>query len=237
MERIMLKVSEIQLKEFLRDSNFGKEDRKTAWFDLFLGCISMRGIHIEIDDHVFPGEKRPGITHNEAMSNTRFIDRPILHRDKKRSKYLLDEYLAIGMNEFINDTHYEVLKKFLDKETDHFDDSEIFKPEIWKGKSLRIPVDFISVYGVSGGDSITRAHIRIGHHIVMWGIQVYPTFKPDKVIFDERIIEEINKILARKKVQSTLRYCALNKAFNYESQFISKAPGCRKGKIPPVRFY
>ncbi len=236
-EMIPLKVSEIQLKRFLQYPCLGGGRRRAAWFDLFLGCVSMNGISMEIDNHVFPGEIRPGITHNEAMSNMRLIDRPILHRDKRRPKYSLDEYLAIGMNEFINGTHYEVLKRFLDRETSHFDDSEMFKPEIWKGKSLRIPVDFISVYGVSGSDGSARAHIRIGHHIVLWRMPVYPTFKPDKVIFDERVIEEIKKILARKKAQSTLRYCALNKTFNHEDKFTSKTPGCIKGKIPPVRFY
>lgn len=213
-----------------------RETYRAAWIDLFFGCISMNGISIEIDDYLFSGESRPHISHNDAMADMRLIDVPIHHHGKRRPKNLLYEYLAIGMNEFVNGTHYEEVKKFLNRETDHLGDSEPFKPEAWKGKSLRIPVDFISIYGISGRNGTARAHIMIGHHLVLWDIPVYPNFKPDNVIFDKRIIEEIKKILARKKARDILKYCALNKTFNYEDKFISKIPGCKK-KIPPVRFY
>jgi hypothetical protein len=230
-KRIVLSVPTIQLKNFMQ-----RESCRAAWIDLLFGCISMNGISIEIDDHLFPGESWPHISHNDAMADMRLIDVPIHHHGKRQPKNLLYEHLAIGMNEFINGTHYEEVKKFLNKETDHLSDSHPFKPEAWDGKSLRIPVDFISVYGISGGNGIARAHVRIGHHIVLWNMQVYPTFKPDQVIFDERIIEEVKKILARKRATSTLKYCAQNKAINHEDKFMSKIPGCKK-KIPPVRFY
>ena len=236
MKRIVLSVPTIQLKNFMQRKLPAGKTQQSAWIDLSLGCLSMNGISIEIDDHLFPGESWPHVSHNDAMADMRLIDVPILHHGKRSPKKFLYEYLAIGMNEFINGTHYEEVKKFLNGEVDHLSDSEPFKPEVWKGKSLRIRMDFISVYGISGRDGIVRAHIKLGHHIVLWDVQVYPTLKTDNVIFDERVIKEIKKILARKRTREALRYCALNKSFNYEDKFTSRMPGCKK-KIPPVRFY
>lgn len=238
MKRIMLKVPSIQVKNLLqKESCLGEKECRSAWLDLFLECISINGISISIDDHTRPGEERPHVSHNDSAADMRLIDKPFYHHGKSQPKHLLYEYIAIGMNEFVNGTHYEEVRKFLNKETNRLDNSEPFKPEMWKGKSLRIPVDFISMYAIGVRDGIVQAHIQLGHHIVLWGVQVYPTFKPDNVIFDKRVIEEIKKILARRRVKNTLRYCAQNNTFNHEDKFVSKIPGCRETKIPPVRFY
>lgn len=238
-KRIMLKVPRIQVKNFLRrDPLPGKKELRAAWLDLLLeGCISINGIDIEIDDHIFPGEERPHVSHNDAMTNVRLLDKPFEHHGKRQPRHLLYEYIAIGMNELINGTRYAEVKKFLDKETDHLEDFEPFKPKIWNGKSLRIPVDFVSIYGMSGRDGITQANIRLGHHIVLWGIQVYPTFKPDNIIFDKRVIKEIEKILATGVVKKSLMYCATHNTFNHEDKFVNRAWKCGKAKIPPIRFY
>lgn len=204
------------------------------WFDLLLeGSFSINGISAEISDCVFPGEKRHHISHNDAMADVRLLDHPVDHRGKIRPRHFLEEYLAIGMNEFLNNTHYEEVKKFLNKETSYLKNSELFKPEIWKGRSLRISDDFISIYGMSND----RAHIKIGHHIILFNMTVYPVFKPDGVLFDERVIKEIERILARDRVKKAIKYCAVNRVFNHRDVFTSKIPGCNMNKTPPVRFY
>lgn len=235
----MLKIPRIQFKNFARrNQKTENKNRWSGWFDLLLeGCISINGISIEIDGRTFCGESPPRISHNDAMTNVRLTDTPIVHRHKRRPKRLLDEHLGFEINEFLNRTHHEDVERFLKEETSFLADSEPFKPKAWKNKSLRIPVDYIAITGISGRDGNAQAHIRLGYHIILWKIPVYPTFEPDGVIFDERIIQEVEKILARKKAKDAIRYCVTNNTFDIEGKLVSKIPRCKKGKIPPVRLY
>lgn len=231
MKRIMLSVPRIQLKGFKRNTD-------TARFSLILeGAVAVNGIDIRVTEAGYP--RNITIFHNDALADVRILDVPFSHRGKRSPKHLLDDYLAMGMNEFLNKSYLSEVSQFLERGIDSLDDSDLFKPAVWKNQSLRIPVDFVAIYGMSGRNGITAANVRLGHHLILWRVQLYPTFKPDGRIFDKRIVDVIKGLLARKGVMEKLRHYAETNSFDFRHQdkLVAKIKGCNKEKIPPVRFY
>jgi hypothetical protein len=227
MKRIMLNVPRIQLKNFRRNTDFDSKETKTAHFSLILeGAVAINGIDIKISESRNPRDILH-ISHNNALADVRTLD------------VLLYEYLAMGMNEFLNEAHLCEVSQFLGKRIDFLYDSDLFEPTAWKDLSLRIPVDFVAIYGMRGRNGITVANVRLGHHLILWGVRLYPTFKPDGRIFDKRIIDVIEGLLARKGVRERLRYYAEKNSFDigHKNGLVAKVKGCNQNKIPPVRFY
>ena len=241
MKKIMIKVPGIQLKSFERSSPLPheKESVRRASFSLVLeGGIVMNDVHIEMSGLMRPREENEIISHNDAMSDMRFCDYPIKHHGVRSPKFLLSDYVAIGMNEFLNEKHYKDVRAFLNRNTDSLSDSEFFKPAAW-ANILRIPVHFIRIYGVKGRYGTTRANIMIGHHISVSNVQVYPELKSEEVILDQRIVSEIKKLLNRKNVQERLGNYARTDTSDYSraDELFTAIPKCNREKIPPVRFY
>lgn len=233
-ETIILNIPRIQLKGFKESSSPNE-----AYFYLILeNSLIMDGVHIGLSECKMLGEERRHITHNEAMADLRLLDRPIFHRRKKAHQYLLCDYISLGINEFLNGKEYDQVRAFLEGNLDSLDDSEFFRPSSWKGP-IRVSVKFIEVYGFSGHNGRTTAHVMIGHHFVCWNVPIYPTFDPKGKIIDQRIIDQIEKIISRDRVKKLVKYLADTNSFSYEKKdhIIAKALGCNREKIPPIRFY
>ena len=235
METIILNIPRIQLKGFEK-SGLPNE----AYFSLVLeNSLIMNGIHIGLNKSKMPDEERECIYHNDAMSDLRLLDKPISHHGKKAPRYLLYECISSGINEFVNRMKYDEVRAFLESSRESLDDSEFFRPSLWKGP-MRVPIKFIEVYGFSGRNGrTTTANVMLGHHFVYWGVPVYPVFDPKGKIIDQRIIDQVEKIISRDRIKKLVKYLAKTNSFSYEKKdhTIAKAPGCDRKKIPPIRFY
>lgn len=234
MEKIILRVPRIQLRAFEK-SSFPNQ----AYFSLVLeNSLIMNGVHIGLDESKMADEEREHIYHNDAMADLRLLDKPLYHRRKKnlQDQYLLSDYLSSGINEFVNRMKYDEVRAFLEGSRHSLDDSEFFRPSRCKG-TMRIPVEFIDIYGLSGHNRKVTANVMLGHHFVYWGVPVYPVFDPKGKIIDQRLIAEVKKILSRRRAKKLLKYLAGTNSFNHENHIIDKVAGCNREKIPPIRFY
>lgn len=233
METIILNVPRIQLRGFEK-SSFPNQ----AYFSLVLeNSLIMNGVHIGISEFERLEEGKH-IYHNDAMADLRLLDKPISHHGKRAPRCLLCDYLSFGINEFVNGMKYDEVYGFLEGSRDSLDDSEFFQPSLCKG-AMRIPVKFIEIYGFSGGNGKTIANVMLGHHFVYWNVPVYPVFDPKGKIIDQRIIDQVEKILSRKQAKKSVKHFAETNSFSYEKKdyIIDKSPGCNQEKISPIRFY
>lgn len=240
MKKIMIAVHGIQLTSFRRSTSIpNKKEIGGANFSLILeGCIAINDIHIEMDGLKAPGEEKEFIRHNDAMADAKFCDYPAKHLGRGMPNHFFYEYVASGINEFLNKREYDNICNFLKERVDSLNDSEIFKPSIWKN-TLRVPVHFIRIYGIKGRYGLVIANIMIGHHLLIEGLRIYPTFKSEGRIFNKEIIAEIEKLLNKKNVKENLGcYARTNTSdLNGMDELFTAIPGYKEERIPPIRFY
>jgi hypothetical protein len=125
-----------------------------------------------------------------------------------------------------------------------------FTPKDWQGKSLMIPVDFIRLQNFQSVVKTGRvtADIKIGHHLIFFGLRVWDIFLDKDLIFgdhnspcgEERIESRfrwlILSMLKLPEVQKTMTAVA-NGTIDMESRFIEKFVECDpEATPPPIRF-
>ncbi|MFA5715154.1 MAG: hypothetical protein WC998_05415 [Candidatus Paceibacterota bacterium] len=239
-KRLWIKIKRIKFHSFekfswniLTGPGAGKTtEHNDASFSLRLGdFLDISGIEIELDS------QRGIVSHNDAMTEVRLIDIPFIHRGKRISKYLLSDVLSREINTFLNETNCKKVTSFLKKRGISLKDSEFFQPKDWK-HPLRIPVEFIGLNGFNArGKGTVLTNIMIGHHILLFNVQVFPRFDSGGTILDEKIIKMINNILEKEDVKKMLDYTKEVSFWYSTKKIIDSIPGCNLEKIPPIRFY
>ena len=249
MKRIWLKVEGFQLYNFSRS----RGTDIAAWADIQMGQESFA-----VKNYFFRLEKDGQITQNPAMADMRFLDIPLLHHDRKKPKMLLEDVLGKAIYDlYLAGEKSGELKALLEGKTE-LTEFPFFKPAEWQGKSLRIPVDFVALRGLSAtrsADGWVYADIIVGEHLIFWKQLIFDCTKfcyggskmtPDSsnAIYDKRIVAIINDLLNRKDLQE--RICYLSETRGFESGsviFFEKTANCDERRIAvralphPVRLY
>ena len=184
---------------------------KTAYLQLKIGkkAFMIKSVRLKLEEKTERVLEHVG--QDWGMTNCRILNPAISRRRRKLEKPPLSDILAGAVSD-------EILH---DKRTTNFLKGEgnvpywsPFKPMATKVGSLRIPVDFIAVHhfgrGLAEDNGPVRAHISVGHYLLFWDIQIFDgkRFGYDRTnnsIRDERVIEVINRILARKNLRSYVR--------------------------------
>jgi hypothetical protein len=252
MEEFNLMIDKIEPISFSRYTvSVKKRDIERASFSLILGnAIVINGVTIEMDDYVMPGEKKETISINDVMTDAKFCDYPVCHFGKDRDRLYLNEQIFMGLNELVYGIHYEDICSFLKRRTNEFSDLRSFSerkrndfsnlgsfcPKSWKG-SIKVPVQFIRIYGVSERFGIIQAHIQIGHHIKMSMVKIYPEFNSRERILDKRIIDIVNKMLTQEGVKKRLEQYSMKRQLNsLNYDLIDDSLACHLKEIPPITF-
>lgn len=247
MKRIWLKIEGIQLCDFYHD-----KDKNSAWANIKMGHegFVVRGYFFQL-------EKDGYITQNPAMARMRFLDVPLLHRDKKKPEMIL-EYALVKV---IHDTYLigeksEEFKSFLEGKTG-LTEFPFIKPAEWEGKSLRIPVDFIALRSLSASllsNGSVYANINVGEHLIFWEQLVFDrkdfhyggsgSRDSRDAICDKRVIAVINYLLSRKDLQNHIRYLSETRGHDLSNvAFFEKTADCDEKRVTeiisprPIRFY
>jgi len=242
-KRIWAKIDGLQLHHLVP----GGPDR-AAWASLKLGsAFNINGIMISSKP-----EEEWQFTSNPGNADARLLDVPGLH-EKLTKGELLRDVLYKAVHDLCLDRS-EVLRPFIkngwpgDELTFGF-----FKPKDWQGKSLMIPVDFISLqdFQLVEKTGVVTADIEVGHHLVFWHVKIYDpeqVWDPlacgfsDAPFGEERIQHEeiarlINGMLLMDgNVKKTISAVAEGK-IDMESKFIDKVEGCDpEATPPPIKF-
>jgi hypothetical protein len=232
MEKIVSGIQGIRFKYVNKILSSTSKAIPAAYFSLILeGFIAINDMLISMDED-------KSFSYSHSWADAKFLDGPGQHYGKRNPKHLLYEYIGSGIKEFFERNH-SIVQEFLEKEEGSLDNSELFRPSLWRNGSLRIPIEFIQIFGIVGDCGTVKANMLIGHHILMIGVPIYPRFVPEGRIFDKRIIVEIEKMLDKKDVKDSLGYYARASShdLNDQDKMTVSISGCNQEKFPLVRFY
>jgi hypothetical protein len=242
-ERTWIRIDGLELHH-LAPAKIESRSEKSVWASLLLGpAFSINGllIHSRL--------KQTGwFSQGWGNTDTRLIDVPALHKDRK-GLTLLEDVLAKAVHDFCLQ-RAEVLRPFIEKGTTGDELSfGLFKPEAWRGKSLMIPVDFIRLQNFqSYAGRKVSADIQIGHHLIFWRMNVWDkTLEKDSdLVFSEdnspcgvpRIAhdflrQKILQMLDSAEVQKTIRAVAKG-TIDMTTQFLDVISGCEPEATPPA---
>ncbi len=233
MKRIWLKVPGYRVL------NIAPIKPGAASFDVRLGdALVVRGIVLRWKEE----KDGPSFWQDWTSANMRFHDVPFAHRHQHihRKHALLPDILACQLV-----GSYFKIYGIVEKETGQTE-LEFVKPMEWRGKSLRIPVDFIELVGFMKSDArgIVSSNINLGHHITVWETAIYngSNFcldgKGTSVMQDPALQAAISDLLRRPSVRTAISAIVKNGGAAREQRFSLGVKGYdTNGNIPAVRFY
>ncbi|MBU0546911.1 hypothetical protein KKA72_02205 [Patescibacteria group bacterium] len=177
---------------------------------------------------------------NWSEADARLLDVPALHRKLKKGNSLLHDVLARAIFLFCTGEGNESIRKFIIENAEQ-PALPFFKPEEWKGLSLRIPVEFIkSRHFFYLWTNKVFVDIQIGHHLIFWNVRIYDGKKinlSNDRILDPTLRNIIENILKKKEVKGTILDVLKKERDDITNKFIDVTKACDIEKIPLIRFY
>jgi len=238
LQKLWIEVNGIQITSVHPFSSLRKNDNeKQASITLKLGdAFSIGGILITSQDR----EGDRWFSQNWAtMADARFLDQPMLHYGKRRSKLLLEDVIGKALYLFCTKGDGQILREFI-QEGGEEPKFPFFKPEEWKG-SLRIPVELIKIRPIRYIEKVIYADIHIGRHLVFWSV---PICRMEKIglsgdmILDPKLTAIIGQMLTRGDIKEEVAHILNRGHIDIGAIFIEAIDGYDPEKtLPAIRFY
>jgi hypothetical protein len=202
----------------------------TAFFD----CITKHGsadIRIQVGNLFVVHGVLIGVekfSQNWATSGIRFLDVPLYHHIHPK-KNLLGDVFARAIAE-----HKEEISNMVQTKSTHGVDCT---PHAWRGKSLRIPIDYVRIKN-NGSVSDGVMDLVLGPHLVLWraigfwrGEEVISSAIIDKNLL--RILENLMKRKGFKQLVEASKVGDLSYTV-HDVRFTKKLVSCDPDKHPPT---
>jgi hypothetical protein len=242
LEKIWVKVEGIQIiGPFSRLYPFGPKeegDENTISASIRIGKNAFKINYINIGIRGRDGK----MFQNWSGADARLLDVPLHHIGKPGPKSkLLYEVLFRASHLFYTEDGKKKLLEFVMKNREE-PTFPFFRPEEWKGLSLRIPVEFVTLrnFALLGIKEIF-ADIRIGHHLIFWKVKIYDGNKiklSDERILDPKLRSIIENLLKKKEVEETILSISETGEDEITLEFTDAIENCNTKKSPPaIRFY
>ncbi len=219
--RLWLNVPGYQVQDIKRD-RFG-----CIYLNIRLGnVLVVRGVTFEIED-------MNRSIQNWAMADTILVDRANFHDHAAEKVRILRDILMIAVGGCCSRLAWALESDPPKTEL------EFIKPREWKGKSLKIPVDFVKLIGFKSRGVRVYADVCIGHHVIVRMIEIFDgqRFGLDSAgqstILDLGLRQTIGDLLRRRSVRKAVRDISLEGKIDSDQEFMIGVKGCDPEAVPP----